>query len=451
MRWATRLPLVAAFGAVVLSFLAATVYSERRLVEIDESVRHIESTGLPGIEALTSARTSMRKISAEAREVVDAATEGRKVRRSFIPAARVELERDLDLYHGLPVAHREPDRDRAIRAGMVEVDAAYARVIDRVQAGDLSGANSRLLYDLDPAIALVDEEFLRRIAIDVGNLHELATTIGSSRRRSTMFAFLLDGASVLLALVTGWLAFRALGQYMKRERERADELEMFAGRVAHDVLGPLTTVRMAFDLSRQRAEGKLRSMLDRADASLERVRQIVDTLLAFARAGAHPDPDARADVPEVLASVVDELRGPAQAASIELRVDASTEHVVSCSPGALYSIVSNLVNNAIKYMGDAPIRRITARTLTRGACMRCEVEDTGPGVPPHLERSVFEPYVRAHGATQPGIGLGLATVRRIVVAHGGSVGLRSQPGRGACFWFELPLAEARFEPAGKLV
>jgi two-component system sensor histidine kinase KdpD len=71
--------------------------------------------------------------------------------------------------------------------------------------------------------------------------------------------------------------------------------------------------------------------------------------------------------------------------------------------------------------------------------VRVEVRDSGPGVPEGLEQEIFEPYARGPEVTQPGLGLGLATVRRFVVAHGGAVGIERVP-EGACFWFELPVA-----------
>ncbi|PTL74958.1 sensor histidine kinase KdpD [Vitiosangium sp. GDMCC 1.1324] len=69
-----------------------------------------------------------------------------------------------------------------------------------------------------------------------------------------------------------------------------------------------------------------------------------------------------------------------------------------------------------------------------------ESSDTSARLPAGLERTVFEPYVRAAGTHQPGIGLGLATVKRIAEAHHGRVGVQSTPGQGATFWVELPLA-----------
>jgi signal transduction histidine kinase len=104
----------------------------------------------------------------------------------------------------------------------------------------------------------------------------------------------------------------------------------------------------------------------------------------------------------------------------------------------LTNIVSNLAQNAVKYMADSELKRITVRAIDRGELVRVEMEDTGPGLPAGLEAKVFEPYVRAEGLTQPGLGLGLATVKRLCEAHGGNVGVRSTRGAGSVFWFELP-------------
>jgi signal transduction histidine kinase len=104
----------------------------------------------------------------------------------------------------------------------------------------------------------------------------------------------------------------------------------------------------------------------------------------------------------------------------------------------LSSLISNLAHNAIKYIGEGAERRITIRVLDRDAILRFEVEDTGPGLPPGFEQVVFQPYIRARGSLQPGFGLGLATVKKAVEAHGGRVGVRSQVGRGCLFFFELP-------------
>jgi signal transduction histidine kinase len=72
--------------------------------------------------------------------------------------------------------------------------------------------------------------------------------------------------------------------------------------------------------------------------------------------------------------------------------------------------------------------------------VRIEIEDNGPGIPPEAERRIFEPFQRLAGTRQPGFGLGLATVKKIVEAYHGCLGVRSCPGKGSIFWFELPMA-----------
>jgi signal transduction histidine kinase len=121
---------------------------------------------------------------------------------------------------------------------------------------------------------------------------------------------------------------------------------------------------------------------------------------------------------------------------------------IACSAGVLTSLVSNLVGNAIKYMGDAPLRRVVVHARDVGSRVRIEVDDTGPGVPLELRDRIFEPYVRATESSVPGLGLGLATVRRLVDAHGGRLGM-SSGATGSSFWFELPREAPQEEAHGR--
>jgi signal transduction histidine kinase len=135
---------------------------------------------------------------------------------------------------------------------------------------------------------------------------------------------------------------------------------------------------------------------------------------------------------------VDRLRPVAEQAGVELRVAEAAPCVAACGAGVLTSLVSNLVLNAIKYMGDRPVRRVEVRVLDGGSAVRVEVEDTGSGVAPALAERIFLPYVRGPASGVEGLGLGLATVQRLADGHGGNAGVRSSPGEGSVFWFELP-------------
>jgi signal transduction histidine kinase len=112
----------------------------------------------------------------------------------------------------------------------------------------------------------------------------------------------------------------------------------------------------------------------------------------------------------------------------------------------LLSLLGNLLRNAIKYLGTAQIREVELRVhCSRDDRVVFEVEDTGPGIPTDLGASIFDPYVRGVHTGVPGIGLGLATVKRLVESHGGTVGVRRGEKGGALFWFEL--GEAGAPPA----
>jgi signal transduction histidine kinase len=253
----------------------------------------------------------------------------------------------------------------------------------------------------------------------------------------------------VLGLVFGSAASRqhvALVEKSKRDAEaRAEELEMFAGRVAHDLRAPLSVIQMQSG-SAQRATTveSMRHAVERLVRQGARMAEIIDALLAFARAGAPPE-DGVADVADVVGEVVAENRLIASGSKIDIVLEAIPHGKVAASHGVLDIILTNLVRNAVKYIGDGQngVRRISVRARELHGMVRFEVEDTGPGLPPGSERAVFEPFVRAAKTSASGIGLGLATVKRLVEAHHGRVGVESRPDRGSRFWFDLPRASER--------
>jgi signal transduction histidine kinase len=227
-------------------------------------------------------------------------------------------------------------------------------------------------------------------------------------------------------------------------RERIQELDAFAVRMAHDVRGPLATPVMALDILSQDASfgAAQRDLIDRARRSIGRSVQIVDGLLAYARAKGAVDAENRvhSKLVESISGMRDEFAQNTKEAAIRLEVEHIDDVEVACAPGVLASLLSNLVSNAIRYMGSSTERKITLRSRLRGEMIRIEVEDTGPGLSQENMKNLFEPYIRGSNANVPGLGLGLATVHRLVRAHGGVVGVNSRPGRGSLFWFELPIA-----------
>jgi two-component system phosphate regulon sensor histidine kinase PhoR len=105
---------------------------------------------------------------------------------------------------------------------------------------------------------------------------------------------------------------------------------------------------------------------------------------------------------------------------------------------AVLQAVANLLDNAVKYSGES--REITVRLSSREGSAVFEVEDHGPGIPTAEQQKIFERFYRVrNGSGKGGYGLGLFLVRHIMAAHGGSVEVESEPGRGSRFRLVFPV------------
>ena len=202
---------------------------------------------------------------------------------------------------------------------------------------------------------------------------------------------------------------------------------------------------------RHTVEPRVQTALERATRTLQRVATLVDGLLVFAKSGARPAEGAEADVRAIVEDVVEATRGAAEEKGVVVEAEDLAPITVACSPGVLTSMVTNLVDNAVKYMGDASVKRVSVRARRAGTMTRIEVLDTGPGVPAEMRVTIFDPYVRAPGADAPGLGLGLATVRRLAEAHGGAAGVTDNEPAGSVFWLDLPDASERQPQRGSTI
>jgi signal transduction histidine kinase len=418
--------LVAVMAAVVLSFLVATAVSQ--YVE-RSSARHLDEivgNAMPSVQLLAIVSSDLRRI-------------------------------DLDLANG-NAANQLGDRRKNIDAAIAE----YRALPFFAGEDTLFSGLPQLLGQLDAQIAdhqiddarrtvdRIDRRLERLITYDATQGQRLALAIASKRTESRGLVWLLDCGAVLLAVGAMLLAIRqrrrALRVLEEEEDEarqrlldlanKVDELGHFAGRVAHDIRGPLQTATMSLEVMRAHGSEKA---AQRGMNALVQMGSLVDGLLEFARAGGKPVSGASADVTAVVRAVVEAASAQAKEKAIELHVLPVADAHVACSPGVLTSIVGNLVRNAIRHMNDSVDREIDVNVSDAGDRWRIEVADTGPGIPPGQEHRIFDPYVQL-GADKSGLGLGLATVDRLVRAHGGIVGVISPPGRGAMFWFELPRA-----------
>jgi signal transduction histidine kinase len=284
------------------------------------------------------------------------------------------------------------------------------------------------------------ESVAPHVSEELGQLRRELRAIESDHGRVGLLAYALDGMCVVVGGGLTLRALRAMRRHRRDAEARIDELQMFAARVAHDVRSPLMPALLALQrvASKTPQEDPVYAPVKRGEHSLQAIARIVEGLLRFATAGAAPDPNVSSSLRDAIDDVLAEYLDEAMDRKIELSCDCREDCTVKCAPGVLVSILGNLVANAIKYMGDrASERRVVVRASVSGRRVLIEVDDTGPGLAPGAEARIFEPYVRMN-AEKGGIGLGLATVKRLAEAHGGAVGVERKVPAGSVFWVALP-------------
>jgi signal transduction histidine kinase len=438
-RVSPRHSLWIAFSAVVLSFLAATAYSEYRASAIDDAAHEIVGSVAPAIRHLAAARTEGRHLQRLLRAYTDL---GRPSDREEIGRVRGELASQLGAYLILPGGPALAAVRQTLAREAQGIDELVDRVLVQVDRGEVRSATRLVSEQAVPALERTNQGALRALELSTARAGDLGRRIERLRVHAARLAFGLDVAAIGFAVLAAWIALRVSRKYTTLLERQRDEFEAFSGRVAHDILSPLTTTGLALQHAARKlaSEPASEKLLGRGQRSLDRVRLIVDGLLAFARAGARPRAGEQVALAPAIRGVLDEVQPAADAAGVALVEGPVPACAVACSPGVFGSLLSNLVRNAVKYGSAGPGARVTVRGEKSGGVLRLEVEDTGPGLSTALHESVFQPYFRATTTSQPGIGLGLATVKRLAEAHGGRVGIHSQEGQGATFWFELPLA-----------
>jgi signal transduction histidine kinase len=230
------------------------------------------------------------------------------------------------------------------------------------------------------------------------------------------------------------LASRRLSEVNARLTTANDRLEHFAGQVSHDLKNPLTSVSLSLEaLELDVSDPYHLDTVARARRGVDRMDAMISDLLAFAAQGAAPG-DGLVDLGAELGLALDDLAGRLADRSVVV----GDLPVVRGDAAQLRSVLMNLVDNAAKFTAgsDSEIE-VGARAVDGQE--RIEVRDRGPGVPADRREWVFAPLARLD-KTVEGVGIGLATCRRIVEAHGGTMGVDGRDGGGSVFWFELPVA-----------
>ncbi|WP_290811482.1 PAS domain S-box protein [Halovivax sp.] len=373
--------------------------------------------------------------------------------------AELRLERHTEqletLFELLPVGVVVADAD----GGLLEANEAA----EKIWGGDVFDAASLDEYDKFP-VRLADtgepvsrEEWtiaraLRGEEITEPRLFEIDNLNGETRILSVRGMPVRDErdevtrAVITLSDITERRRYqRRLEETVERLGASNERLEHFAYAASHDLQEPLRMVSSYLQLIEERYGDALdedgEEFLAYAVDGADRMRAMIDGLLAYSRIEARGDPFEPTDLGGVVDDVLADLR--LRIAESDADVAVGDLPRVEGDEHQLRQLFQNLLANAIEYSGDEP-PTIRVDAEPRDGEWLVSVRDEGIGIDRDEQDRVFEVFGRLHSrAERGGPGIGLAICQRIVERHGGEIRVDSEPGEGSTFAFTLPAASER--------
>lgn len=218
------------------------------------------------------------------------------------------------------------------------------------------------------------------------------------------------------------------------------EMEAFSYSVSHDLRGPLASVagfsQALNDFSADRLDEQGKEYLRWIADAVDQMNTLILGLLEMSRASRAELNRTGVDLSAMAESLAEGLRQRDPARSVEFRIEPGL--IADGDEGLLHAVLENLMSNAFKYSGKAVHAVITVGSGLEGGRRTYFVRDNGAGFDSTKAARMFTPFQRLHTSDEfEGIGIGLATVKKIVERHGGAIWAESQIGQGATFYFTL--------------
>ena len=222
------------------------------------------------------------------------------------------------------------------------------------------------------------------------------------------------------------------------------ELERFAYTVSHDLKSPLITIQAYAGMIKKDLEtGKYERAQDdmkRIEGAADKMTSLLNDILELSRAGKMINEPSPVDMNRLVKHTLLQLAGPIAASHTEIVLHPDLPSVLG-DEKRITEVVQNLIENAIKYMGDQAVPRIEIGTRQEGKECVFFVSDNGKGIDPRHHEKVFGLFNKLDAESE-GTGIGLALVKRIIEVHGGKVWVESEgEGKGSRFCFTIKEAQ----------
>ena len=407
-------PPLLVLGAVLVMATGLMIFDIGKDVQAEARTNELVDNTLRSVALIDDLRREVHALAAGS------------VERDVLANAIAQIARDAAEYDPLATSAGERGEWMHVRGLLARLQRSRVASAPAIEAGLLRDIDA----SLDRIVQINQREAGRNVAAIEGSFTQDFTVDAVGGTIMLALAFVVGAA--LLRSIRRQRAL--LAAHLELDDARQVELEAFAGRVAHELRGPLSPLRGYADLLQLGGAHPPEEIGHRIANATDRMTAIIDDLLTLSISG-RPGV-GETDVAPVIMEILADARSQLADAKVELAI---ADAKVRCPPGALGRIVQNLVSNAIKYRApDHPLElAITAIRLETD--VELVVSDNGIGMDEVTAAHAWDPLFRGGGTRKiPGHGLGLAIVKRTVDSLGGSCRVDSKLGDGTRISVRLP-------------
>jgi len=357
---------------------------------------------------------------------------------------------------GREIAEQRSRREVELREQSQRTSALFDRMVEGVIVVD-SGGRIRLANRASAELFGFEGSSVGRTVLEATRHHEVSAVVSRLDRELEVLGHELriDSMEAPRFLQVNALALRdAAGASdgailvfhdLTRLRHLEGVRQEFVANVSHELRTPLSLIKSATETLLDGAKddpAALGRFLQIIDKHANRLALLIDDLLLLSTLDSGGLRLNRQPLPfrETVQDAIDDLQARALARDVKLENHVPASLVVLADSDRMRQVVSNLVDNAIKYGRAGGKTLVEGRVLPDGR-PEIAVIDDGPGIPGDAQARIFERFYRvdkARSREQGGTGLGLAIVKHVVQAHGGEVKIESEPGAGSSFIVTLP-------------
>jgi len=461
-KWTAHRRIVVGLSAAILGIVALGVSAIVRLTGIEDHSRLIATDSMPGLSYTTQIEllTYRKSLLIQKHILANDLAEKRSIEWQ-IESITAEASHLLAGYTITPFGDIERPLFNKVVATRPPYLAAVEKVLRLSQETTSAAAQVELQRVFEPESRVYLAALHASTVHNLNEANEAAREIQESvvsAKRSTMIEAL---SSLLLALISAFLLARVVAeteaagrsiQVLNRELEGrvgeltdlTQELEAFTYSVSHDLRAPLRHIdgfsKILLDQSAGQLNAAAMRAMDRIRFGAQQMGLMIDDLLEFSRLGRRDVARRPTDMRHLVDESLEILKPATEGRDIDFRIGELP--TLDCDPALIKHVIVNLLSNAIKFTRDNKPAIIEIGEIAADETPVVYVRDNGVGFDMRYVDKLFGIFQRLHRREDfEGIGVGLATVQRVIHKHGGRVWAESEIGKGATFYFALKRVE----------